>query len=88
MLPGTNMGRLPRKEKCWQCDRRRSDVTLRMYNDRLCQDCDNVNRAGLECRACADKPSVSVSVSNDSRPTVTVSDGTSTANQQARWCNC
>ena len=55
------MGRMTRKEKCWQCDRRRSDVTLRMCDDRLCQDCDNVNRAVSEGRACADKSSVTVS---------------------------
>ena len=64
------MGRMTRKEKCWQCDRRRSDVTLRMCDDRLCQDCDNVNRAVSEGRACADKSSVT--------DTVTVSDGTAT----------
>ena len=43
-----------------------------MCDDRLCQDCDNINRAVLEGRACADKPRPSVSVS--SRPTVNVSD--------------
>ena len=64
------MGRMTRKEKCWQCDRRRSDVTLRMCDDRLCQDCDNVNRAVSEGRACADKSSVT--------GIVTVSDGTAT----------
>ena len=68
------MGRMTRKEKCWQCDRRRSDVTLRMCDDRLCQDCDNVNRAVSEGRASgsADKSSVTDTV------TVTVSDGTAT----------
>ena len=66
------MGRMTRKEKCWQCDRRRSDVTLRMCDDRLCQDCDNVNRAVSEGRASgsADKSSVT--------DTVTVSEGTAT----------
>ena len=56
-IPGTDMGRMTRKGKCWQCDRRRSDVTLRMCDDRLCQDCDNVIRAVSEGRACADKTS-------------------------------
>ena len=66
------MGRMTRKEKCWQCDRRRSDVTLRMCDDRLCQDSDNVNRAVSEGRVSgsADKSSVT--------DTVTVSDGTTT----------
>ena len=38
-----------RREKCWQCDQRRTDVSLRMSDDRLCQDCDDSNTA-----ACAD----------------------------------
>ena len=43
-----------RKEKCWKCDRKRSDVSLRMCDDRLCQDCDDTNRAASEGRARAD----------------------------------
>ena len=42
----------------------RSDVTLRMCDDRLCQDCDNLNRAVSEGRACADMSSDSVTVSD------------------------
>ena len=34
-----------RREKCWKCDRKRSDVCLRMCDDRLCQECDDTNRA-------------------------------------------
>ena len=40
-----------RREKCWKCDRKRSDVSLRMCDDRLCQDCDDTNRAASEGRA-------------------------------------
>ena len=60
----------------------RSDVTLRMCDDRLCQDCDNANRAALplEGRACADRPSVTVTVNN---ATASASDGTSTTNHHA-----
>ena len=47
--------RMVRKEKCWQCDRRRSDVSLRISDDRLCQDCDDLNRAACEGRACAEQ---------------------------------
>ena len=39
-----------RKEKCWKCDRKRSDVSLRMCDDRLCQDCDDTNRASAGLR--------------------------------------
>lgn len=44
-----------RKEKCSGCDRRRADVSLRISDDRLCQDCEDVNRAACEGRV--DKPS-------------------------------
>ena len=37
--------------KCWKCDRKRSDVSLRMCDDRLCQDCDDTNRDASEGRA-------------------------------------
>ena len=40
-----------RREKCWKCDRKRSDVCLRMCDDRLCQDCEDTNRAASEGRA-------------------------------------
>ena len=58
----------------------RSDVTLRMCDDRLCQDCDNANRAALPLkgRACADRPSVTVNTA-----TASASDGTSTTNHHA-----
>ena len=64
-IPGTDMGRMTRKERCWQCDRRRSDVTLRMCDDRLCQDCDNVNRAVSEGRACADISATDMATSSN-----------------------
>ena len=47
--------KMGRREKCWQCDRRRTDVSLRICDDRLCQDCDDLNRAACEGRACADQ---------------------------------
>ena len=40
-----------RREKCWKCDRKRSDVCLRMCDDRLCEDCNDTNRAASEGRA-------------------------------------
>ena len=40
-----------RREKCWKCDRKRSDVCLRMCDDRLCEDCNDTNRAASGGRA-------------------------------------
>ena len=33
----------------------RTDVSLRICDDRLCQDCDDLDRAACEGRACADQ---------------------------------
>ena len=40
-----------RREKCWKCDRKRSDVCLRMCDDCLCEDCNDTNRAASGGRA-------------------------------------
>ena len=64
-----------RREKCWQCDRRRTDVSLRICDDRQCQDCDDLNRAACEGRACADQCS---DAETESATTSTTATGTAT----------
>ena len=43
--------KMGRREKCWKCDRKRSDVCLRMCDDRLCEDGNDTNRAASGGRA-------------------------------------
>ena len=62
--------KMGRREKCWQCDRRRTDVSLRICDDRLCQDCDDLNRAAGAGRACADQCSGAY-IESATRPTAT-----------------
>ena len=48
---GNKTHQMGRREKCWKCDRKRSDVCLRMCDDRLCEDCNDTNRAASGGRA-------------------------------------
>ena len=44
-------------------------MSLRMCDDRLCDECDDLNRAALEGRACADRSSRDAENSSATRPT-------------------
>ena len=68
--------KMGRREKCWQCDRRRTDVSLRICDDRLCQNCDDLNRAACEGRACADQCSDAETESATTTSTSTTATGT------------
>ena len=76
-----------RREKCWKCDRKRSDVCLRMCDDCMCRKCDDTNRAASEGRARDDhdaqtnsatpgtSPTTDVNVRNDAeRPRIVVNE--------------
>ena len=67
-----------RREKCWKCDRKRSDVSLRMCDDRLCQDCDDTNRAASEGRARADHCSRDAEINS----ATSVTNGTTDVNKR------
>ena len=67
-----------RREKCWQCDQRRTDVSLRMSDDRLCQDCDDSNTA-----ACADLRNRDVEHTSPTSPTQSQGQATDSASTTA-----
>ena len=51
-------------------------MSLRMCDDRLCDECDDLNRAALEGRACADRSSRDAENSSATRPTQPQATGT------------
>ena len=68
-----------RRERCWQCDRRRTDVSLRICDDRLCQDCDDINRTACAGHARADQCSdAEIESATRPRPPTTTGTGTTT----------
>ena len=63
-----------RREKCWKCDRKRSDVCLRMCDDRLCEDCNETNRAASEGRVRDDHDAETNSATPGTSTTTDVND--------------